>query len=265
MKKIYYILIMLFIFQAYLVSQDIDTGADATEIGIIEKLDEYLAPDIKLFDENNNLVDINKLIDKPTIITFVYFRCPGICSPLMDGIAEAIDNTDMKIGEDYQVFTISFDPRESYELAQRKKKNYLNLMKKTGVEKGWLFFTGDSANITKATSSTGFRYKQTGNDFVHAASLIVLSPEGKITRYLNGTYFLPFEFKMSIVEASKGQSGPTVNKILQYCYSYDPQGQQYVLNITRVAGILIIFISIIIFFSLAIKPLFRKKVKNTSH
>jgi protein SCO1/2 len=230
------------------------------EIGIDEQLNDTIPRGIELINEEGEKVMLNDLIDKPTVISFVYYRCPGICSPLMDGIAEVIDRADMEIGEDYQVFTISFDPSEYTELAVRKKKNYLSSMeRKEAARQGWRFFTADSANIAHITNAMGFRYKRTGKDFLHSASLIVVSPNGKITRYLNGTYFLPFEFKMAIIESSKGQSGPTINKILQYCYSYDPAGQQYVLNITKVAGSVIMLVALVLFLVLALKPIFRRK------
>lgn len=221
---------------------------DDTEVGVIEKLDQYIPMDAKLINEDGDTVIIGDLIDKPTILNFVYFRCPGICSPLMEGLADAMDGNDLILGEDYQAFTISFDPREGTILGVNKKKNYLNLMKKSEQAKtGWLFFTGDSANISNLTEATGFRYKPTGNDFIHAATLIIVDPKGKITRYLNGIYFLPFELKMALLEASEGKSGPTINRVLQFCYSYDPEGQKYVMNITKVAGTLIIFMGLILF------------------
>ncbi|RLD68366.1 MAG: SCO family protein [Bacteroidetes bacterium] len=223
------------------------------EIGVIEKLDTYIPMDAMLIDENGDTVIIGDLIDKPTILNFVYFRCPGICSPLMDGLADAMDGTDLVLGEDYQALTISFDPREGTFLAVKKKNNYLNLMKKKEqAEKGWLFFTSDSTNVSNLTEATGFRYKPTGNDFIHAATLIIVDPEGKITRYMNGIYFLPFELKMSILDAAMSKSGPTINRVLQYCYSYDPEGQKYVMNITKVAGTLIIFMGVILFLVLVL-------------
>lgn len=231
-----------------------------SEIGVDEQLGEYFPEDIRLFEPDGDTVIFTSLIDKPTIISFVYYRCPGICSPLMNGIAEMIDKSDMKIGEEYQVFTISFDYRETPELAKKKRMNYLSQVQKPQAQKGWFFFTGDSSNIAKITDAAGFRYKQTGNDFQHTAGLIVLSPDGKITRYLNGTDFLPFEIKMALVEASKGLPGPTINKILQLCYSYDPKGQQYVLNIKQISGVLIIFLTTGMFLFLVLKPLFRKKI-----
>jgi len=218
------------------------------EIGVIEKLDTYIPMDAMLIDEHGDTVIIGDLIDKPTILNFVYFRCPGICSPLMDGLADAMDGTDLVLGEDYQALTISFDPREGTFLAIKKKNNYLNLMKKKEqAEKGWLFFTSDSTNVSNLTEATGFRYKPTGNDFIHAATLIIVDPKGKITRYMNGIYFLPFELKMSILDAAESKSGPTINRVLQYCYSYDPEGQKYVMNITKVAGTLIIFLGLVLF------------------
>jgi protein SCO1/2 len=243
-----------------LFAQEVTDNADEPDIGITEKLDTYVPGDITLMNAQLGKVTLAEVIDKPTIISFVYYRCPGICSPLMDGIASVIDRSNLKLGEDYQVLTISFDPTEDLGLAQKKKKNYLGLMEKKEVAKeSWLFFTSDSANIARLTSSTGFRYKRTGYDFVHSAGLIFLSPERKITRYLNGVSYLPFEYKMAIIEASEGKSGPTINKVLQYCYSYDPEGQGYVLNITRVAGIIIIFLTLSIFLYLVLKPVVKRK------
>jgi protein SCO1/2 len=141
----------------------------------------------------------------------------------------------------------------------RKKTNYMNMLELDNAEKGWTFFTTDSLNIAKLTESVGFRYKQTGNDYIHAGTLIFLSSDRKITRYLNGTRFLPFEFKMAVIETSKGKSGPTLNKVLQYCYSYNPEGQGYVLNITRVAGVIISFILLIIFVSLLLRSYVNKR------
>lgn len=238
---------------------------DNVEIGVVEHLDEYLPENISLINENGEQVWLADIIDKPTIINFVYYRCPGICSPLMEAVAEIMDKSDLIPGEDYQVLTISFDPSESFELGVRKKANYLNLMnnpnKIVEAKTGWLFFASDSASIIKATNATGFKYKKTGNDFLHAASLTVVSPDGKITRYLNGMYFLPFEWKMAIVEASKGKSGATLNKVLNYCFSYDPVGQTYVMNITKISGTVILFFAVILLLFLAFKPK-RKKIIN---
>jgi protein SCO1 len=237
-----------------------DLAQQSLEIGVEEKLGNTVPLDIYLFNIEGDTVYLRDIYDKPTIINFVYYRCPGICSPLMDGLAEVIDRSDLVIGRDYQAITISFDPRESAMLAERKRNNYQNLMEKADLAKeGWTFYTADSANIARLTDATGFRYKPVGNDFIHSATLIVTSPQGKITRYMNGIYFLPFELKMSILDASEGKTGPTINKVLQYCYSFDPEGQEYVFNITKVAGTLIIFFGVVIFLILILVN--RKKSK----
>lgn len=231
---------------------------DDVEIGVVEHLDEYLPDSILLVDEEGQEVWLSDVIDKPTIINFVYYRCPGICSPLMEAVAGVMDKSELVPGVDYQVLTISFDPRETIDLGIRKKTNYLNLMnnqdKIEQAKTGWKFYVSDSASIIKATNATGFKYKKTGNDFLHAASLTVTSPDGKITRYLNGMYFLPFEWKMAIVEASEGKSGPTLNKVLRFCYTYDPVGQTYVLNITKVSATLIMFFALVLLGFLVLKP-----------
>jgi len=243
---------------AFIGLQAQDLAQQSLEIGVEEKLNDTIPLDAFLFNIEGDTVYLRDIYDKPTILNFVYYRCPGICSPLMDGLAEVIDKSDLVIGEDYQAITISFDPRESSMLAERKKNNYQNLMeKKEQAEKGWTFYTGDSANIAKLTDAVGFRYKAVGNDFIHSATLVVTSPEGKITRYMNGIYFLPFELKMSVIDANEGKAGPTINKVLQYCYSFDPEGQEYVLNITKITGTLMIFIALIVFLVLVLKK--RKK------
>ncbi|WP_282125426.1 SCO family protein [Marinifilum flexuosum] len=251
---------LAFLLQSFIsVSQNAKELYYDFEVGVIEHLEEYIPEDIMITNEAGQLVNLKKQINKPTALIFVYYRCPGICSPLMDGLAEVIEKSDLDLSEDYQVLTISFDPTETIDLAIKNKNNYKSLVKGKNTEEGWKFFTADSLNIAKATQSMGFRYKKTGNDYTHAATVIVLSPEGKITRYLNGTYFLPFEFKLAILEASKGQAGPTINKILQYCYSYDPVGQAYVLNITKITGTIILAMGIIIFLLLVIRKPRRKR------
>lgn len=239
--KLFFVFLLLFL-NGLLISQENPVVANQMElIGIYEKLDDYVPDDAMFTDENGNLVNFKSLVDKPTILTLVYYTCPGICSPLLDGVAEVISRTEMTLGKDFQVLTVSFNPKETYHLAKSKKKNYLSQVKKQIDTTQWKWFVGDSINIYKLTNSVGFRYKREGNDFIHAAAIMVLSPDGKITRYLYGTYFLPFDLKMAVSEAARGQSGPTINKILNYCFSYDPDGKKYVFNITKVAATVILF------------------------
>ncbi|MFA9392228.1 MAG: SCO family protein [Prolixibacteraceae bacterium] len=253
LKNIVTVILVLFL-SIYLQAQIPGENTKEPQIGIVEHLGDYFPEGVMIVNENLDTIDLLSLVDKPTIINFVYFRCPGICSPLMSGIAEVAERSDLILGKDYQILTISFDPTETVDLGTRKKKNYFAMLtKKDEAERGWLFFSSDSASIAKGTNATGFKYKKTGNDFLHAASICVLAPDGKIVRYLNGIYFLPFEWKMALIEASKGEIGPSFNKVLQFCYAYDPEGQGYVLNITRVMGTMIIFIALIFLLILLVK------------
>ena len=193
------------------------------------------------------------------MIALVYYDCPGICSPLLEGVADVITKAKLDLGTEYDVYTISFDPTETPRLAKDKKRNYAKLVKDQDVQNGWTWFTGDSANIHQLLNSLGYKVKKEGAEYIHPAALIVLSPDGKITRYLHGTYFLPFDLKMAVVEASEGRSGPTINKVLKYCFSYDPESQKYVFNITKVSGALILFIAVSMFIGL----MFKRKNKNS--
>jgi protein SCO1/2 len=229
------------------------------QVGFDEKQGQFADLDIKLINEDSDTVLLRDIIDKPTILNLVYFRCPGTCSPLMWGISKFIDEVDLQLGTDYEVITISFDYTESIDLGIQKKANYVNTMKKKDSAKYWQFFVSDSVNIAKLTQSVGFNYKYINNQFVHPTGLIALSSDGKITRYLRGIEFLPFEIKITMVEAADGKIGPSINRVLAICYSYDEKGNQFVFNVTRVSAIVIIFIAIIFFLVLVFT---RKKNKK---
>jgi protein SCO1/2 len=196
------------------------------------------------------------------VIVPVYYQCPGLCSPLLEGVADVIGSADIKPGVDYQIFTISFNPEEKTRLAKEKKQNYLKLVKGSAdLENGWKFFTGDSANINRLLNSIGYKIKKEGKEYIHPGAIVVVSPGGKITRYLHGTYFLPFDLKMAVVEASQGKSGPTINKVLKFCFSYDPEGKKYVLNVTKISGGIILTFAALFLLTLIFKS--RKNRKPT--
>ncbi|MEZ5082734.1 MAG: SCO family protein [Bacteroidales bacterium] len=255
-SRLRYVTAFLFIISIYFT---VYAESDPPELGIYEHLDEYLPENIQLVDENYNTVNLKQKIDKPTVIALVYYECPGICSPLLEGVADVITKAKIDLGTEYQVFTISFDPDEKPKLAKDKKSNYAKLVKGKDVENGWTWFTGDSANITKLLNGLGYKVKKEGQEYIHPAAIMVVSPDSKITRYLHGTYFLPFDLKMAVIEASEGKSGPTINKVLKYCFSYDPEGQKYVMNFTKVSGSIIIFLALSLFVGLLISSKSRKR------
>lgn len=256
LKYISGIIISLTFFTHYTFSQ-------AEELGVYEKLDEFIPSDLTFVTENYDTVILTEMIDKPTIVVPVYYTCPGICSPLLEGVAEVISRSTVKLGEDYQVFTISFDPTETPKLARDKKKTYARLVEGyNDTDEGWHFFTGDSTNIHRLLNSIGYKIKKEGVDYIHPGAIVVLSPEGKITRYLHGTYFLPFDLKMAVAEASQGRSGPTINKVLKFCFSYDAEGKKYVLNVTKISGVVILIFALGLFLTLFINNNRKKTTDN---
>ena len=205
------------------------------EIGIVEKLGDTIPLDLKFFNEKNDTVSLGSLINKPTILSFVYFDCPGLCSPLLDGVADVVSRIDLSLGKDFDIITISFNTKDTPEKARIKKLNFVQKIQEKD-RASWSYLTGELGNIQKITEAVGFRYKPTGLDFAHPSTIIMLSPQGKITRYLYGITYLPFDVKMAVVEAQKGLVRPTSSKLLDYCFAYDPQSRSYTLQITRLIG-----------------------------
>jgi len=154
------------------------------EIGFDEKIGESIPLDLRFLDEHGQTVSLKQLFDKPVLFCLVYYRCPGLCSPLLKGVADVVDHLDMEPDKDFKIVTISFDPKESYITASEKKNNYLASMKKQIPGDSWRFLVGDSATISQITDAVGFRYLPQGNDFMHGAAIMAVSPEGKIARYL---------------------------------------------------------------------------------
>jgi protein SCO1 len=225
------------------------------DIGIDEKLGETISLDMKFLNEKNEEVSLRELINKPTVIALVYLNCPGLCSPLQEGFAEVIHRTDLTLGVDYQAMTISFDFHDSPAMAAQKKANFVTKIPED-LAQHWHYLTTDSATVVQLLTEVGYKIKVTGLDFIHPSALIVLSPEGKITRYLYGLRFLPFDLKMSVMEAQKGLPRPSISRIMEFCYSYDAEGKRYKLEVTKVVGALTLVILGLFFLTLVIR---RKK------
>ena len=221
------------------------------QVSFEEKQGQFAALDTKLVNENGDTVLLKDVLNKPAILNLVYYECAGTCSPLMFGVSKFIDDVDLRLGKDYEVITVSFDPSEKIDLGIKKKAAYVSMMKNKEAAKDWHFFVSDSLNIAKLTKSVGFNYQKIQNQYVHPTGLIALGSDGKIIRYLRGIEFLPFDIKITMVEAAKGKIGPSINRLLAVCYSYDTKGNQFVFNVTRVSAIVITFIMILVFIVLA--------------
>jgi protein SCO1/2 len=254
-------LLFIFVLTSFFVVPTMSQVDQSTEVGIVEHLGETIPLDLKFVNEKFDTVTLRQLINKPTILSFVYFDCPGLCSPLLEGVGSVIQKTDLELGKDYQVITISFNYRDTPQKAKNKKEIFSSRYSK-GKSDGWMFLTTDSSTIFKITNATGFETKAVGLDFVHPSAIIAISPLGKITRYLYGITFLPIDFKMAIIEANKEQTRPTIQKVMLFCYSYDQDAKRYSLDIVKVAGTIIIFFILIFVVVFLVKPKKKKKLNN---
>ena len=215
---------------------DVLKDAEVPYIGIEEQLGGYVPLDLTFVDSDGREVSLKELIDRPTIVSFVYYSCTDVCPLLLSGVAEVLGKLDAVPGEEYRALAVSFDELDTPADAAKKKRDYLKAIEKPYPPEAWRFLTGDRANIKKFTDAAGFRFQRKEDVFHHSVTLVILSGEGKIIRYLYGKTFLPFDLKMALAEASEGRPGPTITKFLQYCFTYDPKGKRYVFNILKVFG-----------------------------
>jgi protein SCO1/2 len=257
MKHIYLMVIAILMSSTFIVA----VNKSNVQVGIEERLGETIPLDLNFIDENGDSLRLFDYIDKPTIITLVYYNCPGICTPLLGEMTDLVDNMDLKPGIDYKILTISFNHRDTPEIAKNKKQNFLKGLRKRFPDDQWRWTTGDSVTIHKFTHAVGFNFMPDSSNFAHPTSLIVLSRDGKISRYLYGIRQLPFDLEMAVVEASQGRVGPTISKVLQMCFSYDREGEKYAFDFTRVGGGFILLFLVIFVVGISINT--KKKRKRT--
>jgi protein SCO1/2 len=233
------------------------------EVGIDEQLGSVIPLDVPFNDADGNVVTIKELLSdtQATVLAFVYYKCPGICSPLLFEITDVVNKSDLELGYDYNIISISMDEFETPEIAAEKRRAFLSVIDKRPPENSWKFLTGDSANIKQVSDAAGFYFKREGEQFKHSGALIFVNSEGKICRYLfpgyrdrTGFSILPFDLKMAVLETGKGKVTPTIARVLQFCFSYDPEGKGYVLNVTRIFGAGIVLLAAVFFIFILRKP-----------
>jgi protein SCO1/2 len=212
------------------------------EIGLNEHLGDHVPADLRFVSERGDTVTMGDLVDRPTILTLVYYTCPSICRPLLNEVAETLaklEAVDMVPNRDYRVVTVSFDQFDSPAGSTRLKDEYYRQLPGSFPRDAWTFLTADSLTIARLTDAVGFGFRRNSDDpnFAHPTTLIVLSPERKITRYLVGAEYLPLDIKLALIEAREGRVGATIVKFYRFCFSYDPSGEKFVLNATRVVGL----------------------------
>ena len=210
------------------------------EVGINEKLGAQVPGDISFVDERGDTVKLGDLVDRPTLVSLVYYTCPSVCRPLLTEVTDMLgklEKIDMQPNRDYRMITISFDNTDSPAGSARVKEEYYKNLPNGFPRDAWTFLTGDSASVAAFTEAVGFAFKRNATGFAHPTTLVVLSKNRKITRYLTGSEYLPLDIKMALFEAKDGRVGPTIVKFYKYCFSYDPKGEKFVLNATRVVGL----------------------------
>ena len=210
------------------------------EIGFDQRLDEHVPLDTAFLDETGRAVRLGDYFGaRPVVMVFAYYDCPMLCTLVINGLASALDVLSLEPGRDFDIVTVSFDPRDTPATAAAKKAAYIARYKRPGAAASWHFLTGGQPSIGRLTHAAGFRYvwdKET-NQFAHPTGVIVLTPDGRLARYLFGIEYGPRDLRYAVVEASNGKVGSAVDSLLLYCYHYDPTTGRYGVAIMRVVRI----------------------------
>lgn len=185
--------------------------------------------------------------NKPTVLVFAYYECPNLCSLVLESVVKNLKELSFDIGDEFNVITVSIDPAETPALAATTKSKYLESYGRPSASDGWHFLTGDHEAIDQLTTATGFKYAYDAeqDQYAHAAGLIILTPQGRISRYLYGLDFPPRDLRLGLIDASANKIGSWVDQVLLRCYRYDPVSGRYTpiaLNILRLAGLLTVLV-----------------------
>lgn len=211
-------------------------------IGIDQNLNAQIPLELNFKDETGQTVRLGQYFrDKPVVLALVYYECPGLCDMILNGLTHSMQQIALNVGSDYQVVTVSFNPEETWQLADAKKGNYIEKYNRRGAKEGWHFLTGDQTSIKRLADTVGFHYKwdPVAKQFAHASGIMILTPEGKIARYFYGIEYKPRDFRLGLVEASNNKIGTTADQLMLFCYHYDPSTGKYgviIAQVTRVLG-----------------------------
>ncbi|NQV38678.1 MAG: SCO family protein [Candidatus Marinimicrobia bacterium] len=242
---------MFVLLLAPLLAQQIkDNDRQLIGIDVIEHLGDTIPSNLSFLDENGNSVKLSSLFitGKPTILTLAYYECPMLCTFVLNGLGEGLGKIPYSSGEDYKLITVSIDPNETPQHSTTKKDVYEKEYNKIS----WSFLVGDSIEIKSLSEALGFQYYYDLNleEYAHPAVVFILTPDGVISRYLYGLHFWPQDLKLSLLEASKGRIGNTIDKLILYCFQYDPDAGSYVVfaaNVMRLGGLVTVVIMGIFF------------------
>jgi len=216
------------------------------DVGIDQRLNQQVPLDLTFRDESDGIVRLGEYFGrKPVVLAMVYYECPMLCTEVLNGLLASLKNMPLDVGKQFNVITVSFNPSEKPNLAANKKRVYVGLYGRPGATDGWHFLTGDEKDIQELARAVGFHYAydSESGQFAHATAIMVLTPQGRISRYFYGVDYPSRELRLSLVEASANQIGSPVDKILLYCYHYDPTTGKYglvIAKVMRIAGLVTI-------------------------
>ena len=206
-------------------------------VGIEQNLNEQIPPSLTFRDETGKAVTLGDYFGKrPMILNLVYYQCPMLCGEVLSGLSSTLRVLKFDVGKEFDVLTVSFDPKETPEMAAAKKTEYLRRYGRPNAAEGWHFLTGPAASIDALTKAAGFQYQYDpkSGQFAHATAIVVLTPEGKIAQYYYGVEFAPKDLRLGLIQASQNKIGTVVDQVLLYCYHYDPDTGKYGAIISRV-------------------------------
>jgi protein SCO1/2 len=199
-------------------------------VGIEQKLNEQLPLNLQFRDETGRAVKLGDYFGRrPVVLSLVYYRCPMLCSELLSGLEGSLKAMSLDIGKDYDVLTVSFDPKDTPADATEKKAATLKHFKRSGAAEGWHFLTGSQESIGALTSAVGFSYEldEKSGQFGHSTAIMLITPEGKIAQYYYGVEFPPRDLRLGLVQTSQNKIGSLADQVLLYCYHYDPKSGKY--------------------------------------
>ncbi len=211
-------------------------GSILKNVGIDQRLGAEVPLDAEFRDEKGNTIRLGDLLrGKPVVLALVYYRCPMLCGEVLNGLLKTSQAVPYVIGQDYDVWTVSFDPEETPELAAQKKSAFVKKYRRPGAEEGWHFLVGDAAPIEQLAEAVGFRYRydEASKQYAHGAGIVVLTPDGHVSRYFYGIEYPPTDMRLALVESGQGKVGSPVDQFLLLCFHYDPATGRYGLAISR--------------------------------
>jgi protein SCO1/2 len=211
-------------------------------VGIDQKMGAQVPADLPFNDEAGNRVTLRQYLGKPLILALVYYQCPSLCNMVLSGILRSVKSLSMTAGDEYDIVAISFDPRETSEMAAAKKASYIKSYNRPAAERGWHFLTGPEASSKTLADTVGFHYAYdaVSNQYAHGSAIMILTPEGGVTRYFYGIDYPARDVRLGLVEASDRRIGSAADAVMLYCYHYDPSHGKYgmvIMNVLRVAGL----------------------------